>query len=151
MPVRSVVVVFFLAVALLPACSDGGSNEGENNSSGIGLLTLTEDGCTYEGDETVTGPRFGVNIDNQSSSFGYEGLSGIPETYVDVERERLEDGRAFLIRPPSYFTELRRGGIAAGLTGTIFFEDATEGVYALWCATEEPPGAIYVVALLDVS
>lgn len=88
---------------------------------------------------------------HQSSRYVNYGLSRIPERYVDVERERLEDGEAAFFSPPSYFVFVDGGGIGAGISGSAVMENIIPGVYALWCANELPPATIYVTALLEVT
>lgn len=145
----------FLVVALLAACSgdddpSSGSDASDNTTVRPGL-TVTDDGCTYEGDKTVTGPSFTLNTDNQSSDYIKFGLSRIPDRYVDVERERFEEGEAVFFNPPSYFTLVEGGGIGAGISGSGLMENVTPGVYALWCATDGEPTRIFVAALLEAS
>ena len=149
-PPRIVVSLAVVVIALLPACSDDGDDGGETASTEM-RLTITDEGCTYEGDETPTGPTFTLNTENQGSRFVNYGLSRIPERYVDVERERLDEGEASFFRMPSYFGFVAGGGIGAGLSGSALIENVTAGVYALWCANEQPPTTIYVTALLDAT
>ena len=63
----AVTVAGFAAAALLPACGDGGEMR----------LTLTDEGCTYEGDETPTAGMFTIEVENQSSKEGAFALGRI--------------------------------------------------------------------------
>ena len=68
-------------IALSSACGDG---SGANDMRAV----LTDDGCTYQGDEKPGPGAFTVDVQNQSSVDGAFALAGIGEdaTIDDLEK-----------------------------------------------------------------
>jgi hypothetical protein len=146
-----VTIAAFVATVLLTAC--GGGDGGGNR------LTLTDDSCTYEGDDAPSATQtFEAALDNQSSKLGAFEIARIEsggtfadvEAYVDMERQRLEQGLQ-IAGPPTYLTLGARAQVSAGESGTLV-ATVTQGAYVLWCAQEHPPTALFLIApSLEVS
>lgn len=122
-------------------------------------IVLTDDGCTYEGDTTLAVGPFSAEWENQTSKLGAFELARIDpgktftdvEIYVASEQKRLDQGQEIL-GPPTWFDQVVRGGGQAGESGTLLSgAPLTAGEYVLWCASEHPPSALYLVTSLEVS
>ena len=133
-----------VATALLAACGGG--------DSGRTRLTLTDDGCTYEGDESPSAMQtFEAELKNKSSKLGaFEiakigpgGTFATVKAYVEAERQRLENGRQFL-GPPAYMTLGARAVVPSGESGTLV-STITAGEWVLWCAHDHPPTALFLI------
>jgi hypothetical protein len=136
---RTIATAGAAALLLLPGC--GGD-------AGDARLTLTDDTCTYDGDETPPATAvFHADLENRSSRLGAFQLARIDEgrafaeveAYVETERRRLEKGLQ-MAGPPSFLTPMARTDIAPGATG-VLVADLRPGTYFLWCAQDHPPTA----------
>ncbi len=141
----------FATTLLLAGC------DGESRSNM--RLVLTDNGCTYEGDTTLAVGPFSAEWENQTSKLGAFELAKIDpgktfadvEAYVASEQERLDQGLEIL-GPPTWFDQVVRGGGEAGESGMLLSgAPLTAGEYVLWCASEHPPTALYLVTSLEVS
>ena len=134
----------FVTIVLLAAC--GGSD------AGSARLTLTDDDCTYAGDETPSATQtFSAELENQSSRLGAFELAKIDagsrfadvEAYVESEQQRLEEDLG-IVGAPAFLTLMTRAVVAAGESGMLV-ADVRPGEYVLWCAHEHPPTAVFLV------
>lgn len=119
---------------------------------------LTDDGCTYQGDEEPDVGAFTVDVQNQSSVDGAFALAGIAEgatigdleTYMNEERQRHQQG-AQLRGPPAFYSQVVRVGVAAG-TSSELPADLAAGRYALMCFNDDPPiWRVYLAGQFDVA
>jgi hypothetical protein len=168
---RTAVVFAAFAAAVLPvACSGGGGDEGSESAATAGAdtsaatdaerrirLTLTEDGCAYEGPGGVPAEPFTADLENRSSAYGAfvvgelaEG-STIADLEADLEKEQQRwDETQELRGPPDYFTQAVRVGVAAGDVGLLPV-DVEPGTYALACFNDDlPVWRAYVAGQLEV-
>ena len=122
-------------------------------------LVLTAEGCTYEGDTTLAVGPFSAEWQNQTSKLGAFELAKIDpgktfadvEAYVESEQERLDQDLEIL-GPPTWFDQVVGGGGEAGESGMLLSgSPLTAGEYVLWCASEHPPTALYLVTSLEVT
>lgn len=139
-----VILATCATTVLLAACGGG--------DAGSARLTLTDDDCTYEGDETPPATQtFEAEVENQSSKLGAFEIARIDvggtfadvEAYVEGERQRLEDGLE-IVGPPAYLTLGARAQVNAGESGTLVSTVAS-GEWVLWCAHEHPPTALFLI------
>jgi hypothetical protein len=144
----AVTVAGFAAAALLAACGgDGGEMR----------LTLTDEGCTYEGDETPAAGMFTIEVENQSSKEGAfalgriaaNGTIGDLEAYVDKEMRRIGSGMEIL-GAPAFYSQVVRVGAGPG-TSSLLPADVGVGTYALTCFNDPPLTALYVAGALEVT
>ena len=140
----TVTLATLLTTLLLSACGGG--------DSGISGITLTDDTCTYEGDQTAPETQtFEAELANMSSKLGTFEIARIDEggtfadveAYVEMERQRLEDGLE-IAGPPAFLTQGARAEVPAGETGMLV-ATVTQGEYVLWCAQEHPPTAVFLI------
>jgi len=73
-------------------------------------MTLTDDGCKYQGDTTVAPGTFTIKVENQTKLFGAFGLAVIADAskmedlkaYItSAERQLKQTGK--LPEPPAYY------------------------------------------------
>ena len=130
--------------ALLAGCGGAGAASAR--------LTLTNNDCTYDGDETPPATQtFEVEFVNQSSKLGAFEIARIDaggafadvEAYVESERQRLEEGPE-IIGPPAYLIPGARAQGLAGECGTLV-STVTSGEWVLWCAHDHPPTALFLI------
>jgi hypothetical protein len=120
-------------------------------------LTLTDAGCTYEGDATPSAGMFTIEVENESSKEGAFALGRIAagstiddlEAYVDEERQRIRQG-AEILGAPAFYSQVVRVGAAPGAS-SLLPADVVAGTYALTCFNDPPLTAIYVAGQLDVT
>jgi hypothetical protein len=172
---RAAVAAAVLAAVALPiACAgdDDDAPEGGSVSSSIEdttgtatfdtapriQLTLTEDGCRYDGPPVVTTGSFTADLANQSSHFGAFAVGELAEgstlaeleAYVAKEQERWDE-TGELRGPPPYYTQAIRVGVPAGDIG-LLPADLDPGTYAITCFNDDAPTwRGYVAAQLDVA
>lgn len=80
----AVLLAAFVTAVLLAACGGGGDGDGATSSvagdAGDEMrLTLTEDGCTYEGPEPQATGSFTAEVENESSTYGAFEIGEIAE------------------------------------------------------------------------
>jgi hypothetical protein len=147
----AVTLAILITTLLLAAC--GGDADSEMRA------TLTDDDCTYEGDETPSARMFTVEVENQTPYFGAFALSAIAEgsTIKDDLEPFLEKTRQQFQRTgtlpdlPAYYEQVVRGAAQAGET-TFLPADVPAGRYALMCFVDDlPTWRVYVAAQLDVT
>ena len=141
----------FVTIVLLAACGGG------DGSSGM-RLTLTDDGCTYEGDATLDDGAFTAEVENQTSLYSAFALSAIAEgaTIDDLEpflekaRQQFQQSGT-LPDLPAFYEQVVRSGVDAGATGFLP-ADVPAGTYALMCFVDDlPVWRVYLAAWLDVT
>jgi len=120
--------------------------------------TLTDDGCTYEGDTSPAAGMFTIEVENQTKFFGAFALASLDEgtTVDDLEpflaqtRDQFaQDGT--LPDPPEYYEQVVRSGVEAGATSALP-ADVPAGTYALMCFVDNlPTFRVYAAEQLDVS
>ena len=140
-----------IAALLLASCGGGG------DSDGLGA-TLTDDGCTYEGDTTFTAGMFTIDVENQTDFFGAFALARLAEgrtiddlTPLLAQAQRQFDGSGTLPPLPSFYEQVVRSGVEAGATSALP-ADVSAGTYALMCFVDDlPTWRVYVAEQLDVS
>ncbi len=140
----------FVATVLLGGC--GGGDAGSEMR-----LTLTDDGCTYEGDETPASGAFTVEVENRTSKDAAFALAGIAagatiddfEAYLENVQQQLQQGKG-LLDPPVFWSQVVRVGVASGAS-SLLPADVAAGTYVLTCFIDDPPTAVYLGTPLEVS
>jgi hypothetical protein len=131
-------IAVLAATTFAVACGGGGN--------GANRLTLTDDSCAYEGDETPSAAEtFEAEVVNESSKLGaFEIVKIDPghtfaevRSYVESERQRIADGLAYL-PPPSGMGLVNRAEIRSGDT-RMLATMVTTGMWVLWCLQEQVP------------
>lgn len=121
-------------------------------------LVLTDDGCTYEGNETPEAGAFTVDVENQSSVDGAFALAAIAEgSTIDDLEPFLEKARRQFQRsgtlpdPPAFYSQVVRVGVASG-TSSLLPADVAAGTYALTCFNDDAPTwRVFLAGQLDVT
>ncbi len=165
-------------VTTLPLAACGGEEDGDESAGtgGVGpeaantlgastggaggemRLTLTDDDCTYEGDETPAAGMFTIEVENQTEYFGAFAIAGIAEgsTIDDLQPFLEEASQQFqengtLPDPPAFYSQMVRSGVEAGASGSLPV-DVPAGTYALMCFIDDlPTWEVHAAAQLDVS
>lgn len=146
----AVILAAFVTAVLLAAC--GGSD-----ASSEMRLTLTDEDCTYEGDETLAAGAFTVEVENKSSKDGAFSLAGLTAgsttddfaAYVEKVQQQLQQGKR-LLDPPAFYSQVVRVGVASGASSRLP-ADVAAGTYVLTCFIEDPPTSVYLGTPLEVS
>ena len=150
----------FVTLVLSAACSGGdtgGEGAGTAGAPGEMRLTLTDDDCTYEGDETPAARTFRVEVENKTVYFGAFALAAIAEgsTIDDLDPFLSKAQRQFersgtLPDPPAFYSQVIRSGVDAGAS-SFLPADVPAGTYALMCFVDDPPTwRVHAAAQLDV-
>lgn len=147
------------AVVLLAGCAgDDDSTDNATNAGGTlteaagtqadagGMrLTLTDDGCAYDGEATVSSGSFTADVVNQTEHYGAFAVAGIAEgsTIGDLEAfvaqaQQTWDESGTLPEPPAFYSQAVRAGVEAGATGSLP-ADVPAGTYALMCFVDDLP------------
>jgi hypothetical protein len=147
---RRAVALLSVAVSVVPmAC---GGDEAAMRA------TLTNDGCTYEGDTSPTAGMFTIEVENQTEFFGSFVLLSLAEgsTVDDLQPSLEQYPRQFereltLPQPPDY-KFLVRSDVDAGATSALP-ADVPAGTYAVVCFVDDdlPTEQIYIAEQLDVT
>jgi len=164
----AVTLAAFVTTVLLTACT-GGDATGEGDEEpppstetlkpGSAMrLTLTDDDCTYEGDDTLTSGAFTAEVENQTGYFGAFALAAIAEgSTIDDLEPFLEKARqqfqqsGTLPDPPAFYEQVVRVGVDAGAS-SLLPADLPAGTYALMCFIDDlPTWRVYLAAQLDVT
>ena len=121
--------------------------------------TLTNDGCTYDGDTSPTAGMFTIEVENQTEFSGSFVLLSLAEgsTVDDLQPALEQYPRQFerdgtrLPEPPDY-KFLVRSDVEAGATSALP-ADVPAGTYALVCFVDDdlPTEQIYIAEQLDVT
>lgn len=139
-----VTLVAIVTTVLLAACGGG--------DAGSASLTLTDDDCTYEGNESPPATQtFSAELENQSSKLGAFEIARIDaggtfadvEAYVESERRRLAESFE-IVGPPAFLTLMTRAAVPPS-DGGMLVATLRPGEYVLWCAHEHPPTAVFLV------
>jgi hypothetical protein len=163
----------FAAAVILGGCADGGDSSDPEIASteavsseptetaevaGTMRLTLTDDGCTYVGDDSVESGTFTAEVENQTEFFGAFALAGLVEGSVidDLEpwleeaRQQFQDSGTLPDLPP-FYEQVTRTGVEAGASGFLPV-DVPAGSYALMCFVDDlPTWRVYPAAQLEVT
>jgi len=145
------VALLSAAVSLVPmAC--GGDEAGMR-------ATLTDDGCTYEGDTSPTAGMFTIEVENKtdfSGSFVLLSLAGgstVDDLQPSVEQypRQFERDGSPLPEPPDY-KFLVRSDVEAGATSALP-ADVPAGTYAVVCFVDDdlPSKEVFIAEQLDVT
>jgi hypothetical protein len=141
-----------VAAALVAAVTACGGASGEPRA------TLTDDGCTYEGDTTFDAGMFTIGVENRTEFFGAFALAAITDgsTIEDLEAfiesaQRTFEQTGTLPEPPGFYEQVVRSGVEAESTSQLP-ADVSAGTYALVCFVDDlPVWRAHVAAQLDVS
>jgi hypothetical protein len=148
---RLAVALLTAAVSLLPMACGG-------DEAAMGA-TLTNDGCTYDGDTSPTAGMFTIEVENQTEFFGSFVLVSLAEgsTVDDLQAALDRYPRQFeregsLPEPPGFYAMLVRSDVEAGATSALP-ADVRAGTYALVCFVDDdlPTEQIYIAEQLDVT
>ena len=109
--------------------------------------TLTDDGCTYEGDTSPAAGRFTIDFANKTKFFAEVALARLSDgkTINDLQ-PYLEKARPF----PDFYEQVVRWGVEAG-QNSVLAADLPAGTYALMCFADMPMSDVYRAAQLDVT
>lgn len=148
---RVAVTLVAITTVVLPT-SCGGDAEGKMRA------TLTDDGCTYEGDTTPATGMFTIEVENQTGYFGAFALASLaPGSTIDDLEPWLEKARAQFTRSgtlpdlPPFYEQVVRSGVEAG-TSSFLPVDVPSGTYAVMCFVDDlPTWRVYPAAQLDVT
>ena len=146
------VALLTAAVSLVPMACGGGE--------AAMRATLTNDGCTYEGDTSPAAGMFTIEVENQTEFSGSFVLLSLPEgsTVDDLQPALDQYPRQFdrgtgtpLPEPPDYQL-LVRSDVEAGATSALP-ADVPAGTYALVCFVDDdlPTEQVYIAEQLDVT
>ena len=163
-----VAVALAALVTTVPLAACGGDDDGAEATSSQAdttavpedtlRLTLTDDGCAYDGPDIVTDGAFAADLENQTEHFGTFAIGALAEgstltdleAYVEKEQQRWDETRE-LRGPPGFYTQAVRVGVPAGDRG-LLPADIEPGTYALTCFVDDvPTWRAYVAAQLDVT
>jgi hypothetical protein len=121
--------------------------------------TLTNDGCTYNGDTSPTAGVVTIEVENQtelSSAFVLASLaegSTVDDLQAELDRypRQWEEGGS-LPKPPDFYKLWSRSGVEAGTIG-LLSANVPAGTYAVTCFVDDdlPTEQIYIAELLDVT
>jgi hypothetical protein len=123
-----------------------------SGGNGANRLTLTDDSCAFEGNETPSATEtFEAEVVNKSSKLGAFEIAKIDpghtfdevKSYVKSQQQRIADGLAF-VAPPIWMTLGERAQIESGQTGKLV-SSVTTGTWVLWCAQEHPPTKLFLI------
>ena len=117
-------------------------------------VTLTDDGCTYEGDTTAAPGPFNIEVENKTSHFGNIILSALPagKNLEDVQHA-VEQGTAIKMRGVG---DVRTG---PGETSLLFVNESRgRFVFGCWVHTSAaaaqsdfpPPAAAFYVVPVEL-
>ncbi len=151
LPTRVAVALVAVMTTVVPAACGG-------DAGGDLRATLTDDGCSYEGDDAPAAGKFTVDVENQTTYYGAFALAAIAEgSTIDDLEPFLEEARQQFQRsgtlpdPPSFYEQVVRAGVDAGATGSLP-ADLPAGTYALMCFVDDlPTWRVYVAGKLDVT
>ncbi len=144
-------VVILASSLLLTAC-------GGDDGNGELRATLTDDGCTYDGDTTPAAGMFTIDVENETDFFGAFALASLDEgstiddlePFVERARRQFEESKT-LPELPGFYEQVVRTGVEAGATGALP-ADVPAGTYALMCFVDDlPTWRAYVAEQLDVT
>ncbi|HYM63676.1 MAG TPA: hypothetical protein VES61_03260 [Gaiellaceae bacterium] len=147
----AVTLAAFVTTVPLAACGSGDAGSEMR-------LTLTDDDCIYEGDETPAAGMFTVEVENQTSNSGAFALAAIAEgatmddleAFLEKARQQFQQGGG-LPDPPAFYSQVVRVGAGAG-TNSLLPADVPAGTYALTCFIDDPPTwRGYLAEQLDVT
>ena len=122
--------------------------------------TLTDDGCTYEGDTSPAAGGFTIDFANKTEFFASVALARLSDGKMinDLQPYLEKAGRQFaktgtLPAPPfpDFYEQVVRWGVKAGQNADLA-ADVPAGTYALMCFPDNlPMWEVYRAAQLDVT
>ena len=149
---RAAITLMTLTAALLLVACGGGGNSLR--------ATLTDEGCTYEGDTSPAAGRFTIDFANKTEFFGSVALARLSDgkTINDLQPYLEKAGRQFartgtLPAPPfpDFYEQVVRWGVEAGQDADLA-ADVPAGTYAIMCFPDNlPMWRVYRAAQLDVA
>jgi hypothetical protein len=147
----TVTLLALIAALLLAACGGDGDSIGDGPQA-----TLTDDGCTYEGDQTPTDGSFTIVVENQTDFFGAFALARLTNQTIDELKPQLEKAQqqfkqsGAIPPPPDYYKQIVRTGVEAGKTSALP-ADVPKGTYVLTCFVDDlPTWRVYAAAQIFV-
>ena len=139
------------AALLLVACGGGGNSL---------RATLTDEGCTYEGDTSPAAGRFTIDFANKTKLFGSVALARLTDgktindlqPYLEKARRQFAESGTLPAPPfPGFYQQVVRSGVEAGQNGDLP-ANLPAGTYALMCFADNlPMWDVYRAAQLDVT
>jgi len=149
---RIALALLTAAVPLVPmACGD---------DEAAMRATLTNDGCTYNGNTSPTAGMFTIEVENQTESSGSFVLLSLPEGWtvddlepsLDQYPRQFEREREFTLPEPPDYQFLVRSDVEAGATSALP-ADVPAGTYAVVCSVDDdlPTEQIHIAEQLDVT
>ena len=135
----AVALVTLTAVMPLASCGGGGGNSLH--------ATLTDDGCTYEGDTSPAAGRVTIDLANKTKFFGSVVVARLSDgkTINDLQPYLEKAGRF-----PDFYEQVVRWGVEAGQNADLT-ADLPAGTYALMCFADNLMWDVYRAAQLDVT
>jgi hypothetical protein len=121
--------------------------------------TLTNDGCTYDGDTSPTGGILTIEVENQTEFSGAFGLVSLAEgsTVDDLQSALDQYPRQFekdgtLPEPPDFYALWGRSDVEAGTSGPLA-ADVPAGTYVVVCFVDDdlPTKHVYIAEQLNVT
>jgi hypothetical protein len=121
--------------------------------------TLTNDGCTYDGDTSPTAGVVTIDVENQTEFSRAFGIVSIAEgsTVDDLQRALDQYPRQFekdgtLPERPDFYALWSLARIEAGASGPLS-ADVPAGTYAVVCFVDDdlPTEKVYIAEQLDVT
>ena len=148
----AVAIVTLIAVMLLASCSgDGGKSV---------RATLTDDGCTYDGDTSPDAGTVTIDVENRTTFFGAFALARLSDgktiddlqPYLEMARRQFARSGTLPAPPfPGFYEQVVRSGVEAGQNGDLQ-ADLPAGRYALMCFADNlPMWRVYRAVQLDVT
>ena len=138
----------------MPLASCGG---GAGNSL---HATLTDDGCTYEGDTSPAAGVFTIDFANKTKFFAEVALARLSDgktindlqSYLEKARREFAQSGTLPAPPfPDFYEQVVRSGVEARQKGDLP-ADLPAGTYALMCFADNlPMWDVYRAAQLDVT
>ena len=140
-------LALLVAVALVAAACAGGDST---------RVTLTADGCSYAGPETMEAGTISLDLENESDANSVFELLRIGpastfeqlEAHVAAEQQRI-DADQEPVGLPSSVTLVLQLEVEPGEVGALS-SALTPATYAVTCANGPPPTAMYVAEPFEV-
>lgn len=144
---RALATALVTAVALVAAACAGDDAT---------RVTLTEDGCSYDGPESVEAGTVSIELENASDANGVFELLRLGrsttfeqlEAHVAEEQQRI-DGGLQPLGPPDTVTVVLPLEVDPGQVGELS-SSLTAATYAITCANGPPTTALYVTEPFEV-
>ena len=144
-------LVALTAILSAPACGGGDGSDDMR-------LVLTDEGCTYEGDEALATGAFTLDVENETEYYGAFALTSLAERstigdlepYLERAHQQFQESGT-LLEPPELYEQVVRSGVEAGSSG-LLPGDVPAGSYALMCFVDDlPTWRVYAATQLEVT